>query len=205
MGRIASGLFSLDFIRSDALISQSQPGFGGCETVESDSPMYIAPRQRGGVNAHLRVSIFVFGRVTGGYHGSMPSYPSLAQTLTDSLHLERPPVAVCFADAVPSGVKQFTGSVPAGCRFWQEAQSGVFATVPARPRSVRHRDLHAQSGSLARGAKGSGRCAQSIRRPGLCSRTGYSADSGSEKSSAGGDLRPAESGSPAARMWCCCS
>ena len=72
--------------------------------------------------------------------GAMPSYPSLAQTLTDSLHLERPPVAVCFADAVPSGVKQFTGSVPAGCRFWQEAQSGVFATVPQRSRSVRHRE-----------------------------------------------------------------
>src|SRR5580704_2502965 len=61
----------------------------------------------------------------------MPSYPSIAQTLTDSLHLERPPVAVCFADAIPSGVKQFSGSVPAGCRFWQEAQSGVFATVPS--------------------------------------------------------------------------
>lgn len=60
----------------------------------------------------------------------MPSSSSLAQTLTDSLHLERPPVAVCFAGAVPSGVRQFTGSVPAGCRFWQEAQSGVFATVP---------------------------------------------------------------------------
>ncbi len=60
----------------------------------------------------------------------MPSNSSLAQTLTESLHLERPPVAVCFADAVPSGVKQFNGSVPAGCRFWQEAQSGVFATVP---------------------------------------------------------------------------
>jgi uncharacterized protein (DUF169 family) len=62
----------------------------------------------------------------------MPSYPSLAQTLTDSLHLERPPVAVCFADAIPSSVKQFTGTVPAGCRFWQEAQSGVFATVPSQ-------------------------------------------------------------------------
>ena len=60
----------------------------------------------------------------------MPSYPSLAKTLTDSLHLERPPVAVCFADAIPSGVKPFTDSVPAGCRFWQEAQSRVFATVP---------------------------------------------------------------------------
>jgi len=60
----------------------------------------------------------------------MLSFASLAQTLTESLHLERPPVAVCFADAVPAGVRQFTGSVPAGCRFWQEAQGGVFATVP---------------------------------------------------------------------------
>src|SRR5580704_14462800 len=62
----------------------------------------------------------------------MPSYASLAQTLTDSLDLERPPVAVCLADAVPSGVKQFSGTVPAGCRFWQEAQSAVFATVPSQ-------------------------------------------------------------------------
>jgi uncharacterized protein (DUF169 family) len=60
----------------------------------------------------------------------MPSNSSLAQSLTESLHLERSPVGVCFADAVPPGVKQFDGSVPAGCRFWQEAQSGVFATVP---------------------------------------------------------------------------
>jgi len=67
--------------------------------------------------------------------GSMPAYSPLAQTLADSLtqslHLERPPVAVCFADSIPAGVKQFTGTVPAGCRFWQEAQSQVFSTVPS--------------------------------------------------------------------------
>jgi uncharacterized protein (DUF169 family) len=62
----------------------------------------------------------------------MSSNSSLAQILTDSLHLERPPIAVCFADAIPAGVKRFAGSVPAGCRFWQEAQSGVFATVPTQ-------------------------------------------------------------------------
>src|SRR5689334_21556231 len=61
----------------------------------------------------------------------MPTYSSFAQTLTDSLHLEGSPVAVCFASAIPSGVKQFAGTVPAGCRFWQEAQNGVFATVPS--------------------------------------------------------------------------
>ena len=49
--------------------------------------------------------------------GSMPSYAALAQTLTDSLHLERTPVAVCFADEIPAGVKLFNGAVPAGCRF----------------------------------------------------------------------------------------
>ena len=63
--------------------------------------------------------------------GPMPTYSSLAQTLTDSLDLEGSPVAVCFASAIPSGVKHFVGTVPAGCRFWQEAQRGVFATVPS--------------------------------------------------------------------------
>lgn len=49
--------------------------------------------------------------------------------LTDSLHLTQPPVAVCFTDSVPEGVQVFAGSVPAGCRFWQEAAKGVFATT----------------------------------------------------------------------------
>ena len=89
--------------------------------------MYITPRQRGGVNAHLRVSIFVCAPLAT--MDAMPSYRTLAQTLTDALRLERAPIAVCFADAVPAGVKQFTGTVPAGCRFWQEAANGVFATV----------------------------------------------------------------------------
>jgi len=62
----------------------------------------------------------------------MASPSALAQALTDSLHLERPPVAVCFAETITAGVKQFTGTVPAGCRFWQEAQSGVFATVASQ-------------------------------------------------------------------------
>ncbi len=60
---------------------------------------------------------------------SMSSYASLAESLTGALRLERPPIAVCFADAVPPGVKPFAGSVPAGCRFWQEASDGVFSTV----------------------------------------------------------------------------
>jgi uncharacterized protein (DUF169 family) len=62
------------------------------------------------------------------YHASMSSYSALASALTDSLDLNRPPIAVCFTDQLPAGVKTFAGFVPAGCRFWQEAADGVFAT-----------------------------------------------------------------------------
>jgi uncharacterized protein (DUF169 family) len=50
-------------------------------------------------------------------------------SLTESLHLTQPPIAVCFAEELPDGVKLFSGSVPAGCRFWQEASKQVFATT----------------------------------------------------------------------------
>lgn len=60
----------------------------------------------------------------------MPSLSSLAQTLSDSLQLTMPPICVAFADAVPEGVKTYAGTVPAGCRFWQEAATQVFATLP---------------------------------------------------------------------------
>jgi len=53
-----------------------------------------------------------------------------ARTLTESLHLRQPPVGIAFADSVPAGVAVFAGTAPAGCRFWQEAASRVFATVP---------------------------------------------------------------------------
>jgi uncharacterized protein (DUF169 family) len=62
----------------------------------------------------------------------MSSFASIAKTLTDSLHLTQPPVAVSFADLVPEGVPMYDSTVPAGCRFWQEAASKVFATVPAQ-------------------------------------------------------------------------
>jgi uncharacterized protein (DUF169 family) len=53
-------------------------------------------------------------------------------SLLNSLHLTQPPVAVCFTDAIPDGVKVFSGAVPAGCRFWQEAAKGVFATTSSQ-------------------------------------------------------------------------
>ena len=52
----------------------------------------------------------------------------MARTLRESISLASPPIAICFADKVPEGVTHWTDRVPAGCRFWQEAASQVFAT-----------------------------------------------------------------------------
>ncbi len=63
------------------------------------------------------------------------NYAHIAELLTESLSLQQPPVALSFADSVPAGVNTFSGRVPAGCRFWQEAVTSVFAT------SAAHHDL----------------------------------------------------------------
>jgi uncharacterized protein (DUF169 family) len=52
----------------------------------------------------------------------------IVQTLTASLKLSLPPIAICFTDEVPAGIANWTGRVPAGCRFWEEAATKVFAT-----------------------------------------------------------------------------
>jgi uncharacterized protein (DUF169 family) len=59
----------------------------------------------------------------------MTTFASIAAALTDALSLSRPPVSISFADNIPGGVPVFSGTVPAGCRFWQEAGDHVFATV----------------------------------------------------------------------------
>jgi uncharacterized protein (DUF169 family) len=59
----------------------------------------------------------------------MTTYASIAEALTKVLSLGRPPISVSFADQIPEGVPIFSGTVPAGCRFWQEAGDHVFATV----------------------------------------------------------------------------
>src|ERR1035441_3770844 len=58
----------------------------------------------------------------------MSSNSEIAQTLTTSLNLTQPPVAICLTESVPDGVETWSGHSPAGCRFWQEAASRVFAT-----------------------------------------------------------------------------
>lgn len=59
-----------------------------------------------------------------------PPYREPAETLTRALRLTQPPVAIALADAPPAGVPRFEGRVAAGCRFWQEAATRTFVTVP---------------------------------------------------------------------------
>ena len=54
-----------------------------------------------------------------------------AEQLSASLDLSLPPIAVAFVDALPDGIAQYDGSVPAGCVFWQEAARRTFATSAA--------------------------------------------------------------------------
>lgn len=61
----------------------------------------------------------------------MPSRSEIAETLTGSLKLTQPPIAVSLSDSIPAGVEQWSGHSPAGCRFWQEAATRVFATSAA--------------------------------------------------------------------------
>jgi len=62
----------------------------------------------------------------------MPDYTALERQLTDTLHLQRRPVAVAFRDSAPSGVPPLSGSQPSSCSFWRLAADGdVFHTVPS--------------------------------------------------------------------------
>src|SRR5215472_4473123 len=62
----------------------------------------------------------------------MLDYRSLEQQFSETLSLERRPVAVKFQKRPPAGVPNFTGTEPSGCSFWRLAASGrTFYTVPA--------------------------------------------------------------------------
>ncbi len=58
----------------------------------------------------------------------MSNYSEMAAHLHTSLRLTQSPVAVCFTDEVPAGVEVWSGPSPAGCSFWQEGATRVFAT-----------------------------------------------------------------------------
>ncbi|HEX4022049.1 MAG TPA: DUF169 domain-containing protein [Acidobacteriaceae bacterium] len=59
------------------------------------------------------------------------NYAKTAEALTAALHLRQNPVAICFTDSVPDGVRGHDGPVPAGCRFWEDGASATFATSAA--------------------------------------------------------------------------
>lgn len=61
----------------------------------------------------------------------MPSYPEIAASLTASLNLIQTPIGISLTDELPPQVEPWTGSSPAGCRFWQEAATRVFSTAAA--------------------------------------------------------------------------
>lgn len=61
----------------------------------------------------------------------MPNYSEIAASLTKSLNLAQAPVAICLSAELPAGVEPWSGASPAGCRFWQEAATRVFATSAA--------------------------------------------------------------------------
>jgi uncharacterized protein (DUF169 family) len=59
------------------------------------------------------------------------TYAQLSSTLSETLQLRQAPVAVSFAGSLPPGVFAHEGRVAAGCRFWEDAASGAFATDAA--------------------------------------------------------------------------
>src|SRR5215813_9741653 len=58
----------------------------------------------------------------------MPNYFSIAETLTESLELQVPPIAVCLHDTAPQGVAGPAQSVAAGCVFWEKGAQGAVVT-----------------------------------------------------------------------------
>ena len=59
----------------------------------------------------------------------MTDFASISQSLTTSLNLSQPPVAISLVDRLAPNVSMWSGASPAGCRFWQEAAQRTFATV----------------------------------------------------------------------------
>jgi uncharacterized protein (DUF169 family) len=56
------------------------------------------------------------------------NYAKLSADLVDALHLEQPPVAICFSDSAPDGLDAPAKRVAAGCQFWEDATVATFAT-----------------------------------------------------------------------------
>ena len=59
---------------------------------------------------------------------SQGEFGAIADTLTASLHLRQPPVAISFRDSLPDNVPAHSGRVAAGCRFWEDGAAAAFVT-----------------------------------------------------------------------------
>jgi uncharacterized protein (DUF169 family) len=55
-------------------------------------------------------------------------HAEISKALTEALCLIQTPIAISFADSPPRGVTAPPTRVAAGCRYWQDAAHGVFAT-----------------------------------------------------------------------------
>lgn len=62
-------------------------------------------------------------------------FAAIANLLSASLGLQQPPIAISFSDSLPKGVPTHSGHAPAGCRFWEDAAAGTFATTAANHNS----------------------------------------------------------------------
>lgn len=58
-----------------------------------------------------------------------PDFAAIAGTLTASLDLKQPPVALSLSDSLPAGLPLHLGRVAAGCRFWEDGAAAAFATM----------------------------------------------------------------------------
>jgi uncharacterized protein (DUF169 family) len=67
--------------------------------------------------------------MTTGLHNT--NRAEIASILTACLHLQQPPIAISFSDSRPAEIPLHRGRVPAGCRFWEDAAAGAFATTAA--------------------------------------------------------------------------
>jgi len=56
----------------------------------------------------------------------MNDYSSIAKTLSESLRLRVPPIAVCFTDKPPEKVPASTQPAAAGCVFWERGAQSAF-------------------------------------------------------------------------------
>ena len=55
-------------------------------------------------------------------------YAASASLLTTCLDLQQPPIAISFSASVPGAVKEHSGRVAAGCRFWEDGAREAFVT-----------------------------------------------------------------------------